>query len=703
MTTISLLTPVSYVRPRSYTEGVLSTLSHFFYLGGNRVKIFRNDEVRLESQKISWRILTIKVASYVLLFPLTVTLFAIYAGLRYHHYFTVISPSPKHKNEFQKPEQRSASPLTQKRKEVSKNFSTILSEDKAQVIYPMLSTQKMDKEPFLEVYPKPKESLRSELIVTASNVESVVQQAACISDATRPAERSPPSPLALDEISLMQTKTILSHNEQNEHPLLDDEAEILSLEEFRDMLKYFDIYDENLEDLFEKAPKTLELTDIVNLIFEECSKEDITLLLDEILISYPSYSLSPHDKIRKAIVEDEGHILNNSSLIALFKQHSLEANEEKLNKCYNLAYRLNHPYIYRLFRKPILSSDYNLNFLWVNLNPQDRIEDTAQNIFGDGLDLSENAECIKDPKTLRTFEENEEALEKEILENWKKIKKSFGYQISRWADFNPGAQINLWYDSALVTQKAQQKTFEMMKSISVSRGVDLKLKDIRQLPNIGGEIGNSLHPGTQVYFRVDLLKALIADHMMVSEESPKYCVISDIDVQPMPPEQIFDQRTIDYLSSAGYVFNRAGWLDDFENSFFIFNTENKYLKKVHCKTIIKRTAANITSLRQFSIGTTLRPDNILNSQFVFKQYSNFRTRMKENGDEFKTPRKVVKCPKSQFNSGGNFSDSDYQAEEFRFIGDSNIPYTKNGRNYNNDEGQIEELIKWKAQPLSLVD
>ena len=41
---------------------------------------------------------------------------------------------------------------------------------------------------------------------------------------------------------------------------------------------------------------------------------------------------------------------------------------------------------------PVLASDYSLNFLWVNLNPQDRIQDIAQNIFKDGLNLSENAE-----------------------------------------------------------------------------------------------------------------------------------------------------------------------------------------------------------------------------------------------------------------------------------------------------------------------
>ncbi len=44
-------------------------------------------------------------------------------------------------------------------------------------------------------------------------------------------------------------------------------------------------------------------------------------------------------------------------------------------------------------------------------------------------------------------------------------------------------------------------------------------------------------------------------------------------------------------------------------------------------------------------------------------------------------RKVVRCPDSQFNFGGKFSPSDYQAESFRFIGSINITYTINGRNF----------------------
>jgi hypothetical protein len=189
--------------------------------------------------------------------------------------------------------------------------------------------------------------------------------------------------------------------------------------------------------------------------------------------------------------------------------------------------------------------------------------------------------------------------------------------------------------------------------------------------------------------------------MISSEESPKYCVVSDIDVQPMSPLQMLDQRTLDYLSSDGYVFNRVGLIGDFENSFFIFNKEKKGLHKIHNENIIQQTASEITGLRAHPINTRFAHDRILDAQFVFAKYREFREKIGEKRNW--APRKVVKCPPSHF-WWGRFSKSDYQTEAFRFIGDSNVPYTKNGRNFPNyGEGQIKELIKWKAEPIPLIE
>jgi hypothetical protein len=177
----------------------------------------------------------------------------------------------------------------------------------------------------------------------------------------------------------------------------------------------------------------------------------------------------------------------------------------------------------------------------------------------------------------------------------------------------------------------------------------------------------------------------------------------------MAPQQMFDQRTITYLSSIGYVFNRVSFLGNFENSFFIFNKESTTLKKNHYKNIIESTNYSIDDLRLYEKDAKIRPACLLDSQFVFKKYRLFRFDMNEpcswdDSYALKVPRKVVKCPESQFNAGGKFSDFDHQTETFRFIGDDKVPYTKNGRNFGcSNEQQIPELIEWKADPLSLVE
>lgn len=478
---------------------------------------------------------------------------------------------------------------------------------------------------------------------------------------------------------------------------------LVCVKKFKDQLKYFWFsgkdHEEVAQELLDSIPKHLTIQDVVQILFEEClywTDQRTLILLEAILIIDP-FALSPYDKIRKMIIEDKDHLLTNISLMAMLKEHELD--EEKFITCCDLAYRLKHPYIYRVSQTVISPSDYTLNFLWVNLNPQDRTQDRAQNIFNDGLDLTENDERLKDPKVLRTLEETESSLQEKDLESWKQIKRSYTYRLSKWADVHPKAQMYLSYDSALVTQKAQQKTSEMMKAISQSRNVNLALRDTCKLPAINQEIKNSLHPSTNVFYRVDMLKALIADNLISSpEEKAKYCVITDIDVEAMTLQQLFDQRTLDFLESDGYVFNCVG-KNNFENNFFIFNREKVNLQKNHNKTIIKMTASIISSLRSHPINASYNDKYALGAQSVFSRYDDFRKKMGEK--ENRLPRKVVVCPSSQFDYGGFFSKSDYRAEIFRFIGTSDIPYTRNGRSYSWDgeEKQIQELIDWKAKPL----
>lgn len=469
-------------------------------------------------------------------------------------------------------------------------------------------------------------------------------------------------------------------------------------DEFKDELRFFFRSDrEQAEAIISHAPVHFMAQDCVELVFDKCDPEVISCLLDAIQKNYPSFKLSPYDEIRKAICEDTSHLLTNGWLDEMIITLANQLNQKEIEAIYDLAFEINHPRIYSQADTAISVNDYVLNFLWVNLNPQNRDEDIAQNIFGKGLDESENAECLIDSMTLRGLEEREDKgiLRGKELEHWKKIKESFTYKLIKWAEANPKAKMNLWYDSALVTKKAQQKTKEMLQAISESRGVNLQLRDVRQLSNLKGELEYALHPAVQVYFRVDLLKAMIADHIMESnEESTKYCIISDIDVEAMSAEQIFDKRTINYLSTNGFVFNRVG-LKNFENSFYIFNKENAQLHQIHKETILQKTANHITALRKYHKNKVPDKVKVCDAQFVFNKYQKFLNKV----NDLYRPRKIVKCPKSQFNHGGIFSDSDYRKESFRFIGENTIPHVLYGRNPKNQESKLKKLKNWSAEPL----
>lgn len=92
MKEVSLFTSISYTRPTSYTEDALSMLSNYFYLGGKRATVVKGNEVKLETENVSWYRIALKVASFVLLLPFTLTLLASYLSLRYQQNFTVLLP-----------------------------------------------------------------------------------------------------------------------------------------------------------------------------------------------------------------------------------------------------------------------------------------------------------------------------------------------------------------------------------------------------------------------------------------------------------------------------------------------------------------------------------------------------------------------------------------------------------------------------------
>ncbi|HEY4832299.1 MAG TPA: hypothetical protein VIH61_07050 [Waddliaceae bacterium] len=120
MTTISLFTTINYTRPKSCGEEALSKLSNYFYLRGTQATVIKGNEVQLENGKVSWKMIALKVASYVLLFPITPILFAIYLILRTRYHFIVINPG---KNPNEKPAQNLLTPIANLKSKVFINQS----------------------------------------------------------------------------------------------------------------------------------------------------------------------------------------------------------------------------------------------------------------------------------------------------------------------------------------------------------------------------------------------------------------------------------------------------------------------------------------------------------------------------------------------------------------------------------------------------
>lgn len=93
MTTIPLFTFINYDRPKSFSEGVLSTLSYCVGLSKTQITVVKGDEVQIKNIKAPFYEIAFRVTSYILLFPLTLILTGSYLALKCRHNFTVIAPT----------------------------------------------------------------------------------------------------------------------------------------------------------------------------------------------------------------------------------------------------------------------------------------------------------------------------------------------------------------------------------------------------------------------------------------------------------------------------------------------------------------------------------------------------------------------------------------------------------------------------------
>jgi hypothetical protein len=137
-----------------------------------------------------------------------------------------------------------------------------------------------------------------------------------------------------------------------------------------------------------------------------------------------------------------------------------------------------------------------------------------------------------------------------------------------WAQKNPGAEVIIWYDANMLspTQK------------NIPEKENVIFKDIRtqNFPEVMTYL-DVFSDQTPVFFRVDLLRSVIAYNMLKNHDDRYFFVYADIDVETMDKDQLFDASTIMDLDIYGIIMARGG-ANGLENSFQIWsNTQIKFL------------------------------------------------------------------------------------------------------------------------------
>lgn len=161
--------------------------------------------------------------------------------------------------------------------------------------------------------------------------------------------------------------------------------------------------------------------------------------------------------------------------------------------------------------------------------------------------------------------------------NEKDLYDKFLNHIFKWAAINKNSSVHLWYDSALTPAQAIKTTQEFITHYTDTHPelAPIVLRDVRELPDV---IANPVvfSDKTPIFFRVDLLRVIAQYHDIVTKVTP-YFVYSDLDIDPLTEQEIFDKETMHNLETFGIVMAYHPIWQNYENSFSIISNHNPYL------------------------------------------------------------------------------------------------------------------------------
>ena len=207
------------------------------------------------------------------------------------------------------------------------------------------------------------------------------------------------------------------------------------------------------------------------------------------------------------------------------------------------------------------------------------------------------------------------------------LRKNFLNHIFKWATVSRGSTVNVWFDSALTSDEAVENTWRLIEEYAnkYPEMALIRLRDVRQLPEViqHPEVFSDNIP---VYFRVDLLRAIIALYMLFNHEI-FYFVYADLDMEPLSQEQIFDDETMQKLQKYGIVMAKCDY-KPFENGFQIISYHNYRLIRAMRWALIDVNIQRAYKVLKFLSGAkdkTLAARELSNMKFeqvVFNSYTN---------------------------------------------------------------------------------
>lgn len=181
---------------------------------------------------------------------------------------------------------------------------------------------------------------------------------------------------------------------------------------------------------------------------------------------------------------------------------------------------------------------------------------STMNLFWINKKLDENQRYIYPSK-------DEQALFNDFLKN-----------IFMWAEgLDKNIPVHVWFDSQLTPKAAVVNTQALIDKYMKFRAqkAPIILQDIRDLPEV------IQHPEvfsdkTPVYFRVDLLRVIAAYNTITTHNTSNF-VYADLDMEPLPQKDLFDDETKQNLKQYGMILAKAHGMK-YENGFFILSRHN---------------------------------------------------------------------------------------------------------------------------------